>query len=130
MKKLFFALCMLLTAATFSACEDDDETLFDQLVGRVWIGDLGMADREFPLESAVYLGADGFGSDDLIYYDNGDSFAVFNIQWDADDDNLYISYGNMAPPRELHDVHLRRGTLTGTLYINGRFYGQVSLRMQ
>lgn len=130
MKKLFFALCMLLTAATFSACEDDDETLFDQLVGRVWIGDLGMADREFALESAVYLGADGFGRDDLVYYDNGEPFGVFNIQWDAYDGNLYISYGNVAPPRELHDIRVRRGWLTGDLFINGYFYGEVSLRMQ
>lgn len=132
MKKYLFALCMLLTAATFAACDDDDdETLFERLVGRVWIGDLGMTDpNRFPLESAVYLGADGFGSDDLVYYDNGEPFGVYNIQWDAYDGNLYISYGNVAPLRELHDVRVRRGLLTGDLFINGYFYGEVSLRMQ
>ena len=134
MKKLLFALCMLFTAATFVACEDDDETLFERLVGRVWIGDLGMYDQRipvsYPLESAIYLGSDGFGSDDLCYYDNGEPFAVFNIQWDAYDGNLYINYGNRAAPRELRNVRVRRGWLTGDLFIDRRFYGEVSLRMQ
>lgn len=84
----------------------------------------------FPWKAPVYLGADGFGSDDLAYYDDGEPFGVYNIQWDAYDGNLYISYGNVAPPRELHDVRVRRGLLTGDLFINGYFYGEVSLRMQ
>lgn len=133
MKKLILILCTLLTVSAFSSCEsDDDETIFDSIVGRVWIGDLGMIDPAggFPLESAVYFGGDGFGKDDLVYYDNGEPYDIFNIQWDAYDGNIYINYGNVAPPRELHDVRVRRGTLTGTLYIYGDYYGPVTLRMQ
>ena len=132
MKKLFFALCMLLTAITFASCEaDDDETIFDSLVGRVWIGDLGMVDRGgYALESGVYFGGDGFGTDELVYYDNGQPFGVYNIQWEAYDGNVYISYGNMAPPRELHGVRIRRGQLTAALYIDGNYYNSVTLRME
>lgn len=133
MKKYLFTLCMFLTAISLPSCDtDDDETIFDSIVGRVWIGDLGMiapADG-FPLESAVYFGGDGFGTDDLVYYENGRPYGICNIQWDAYDGNIYINYGNIAPPRELHDVRVRRGTLTGTLYIYGSYYGPVTLRMQ
>ena len=123
---------MLLTAVSFLSCEDDDDdTIFDRIVGRVWIGDLGMIDQGgFALESGIYFGTDGFGKDDLRYYDNGQPFGVYNIQWEAYDGNIYINYGNMAPPRELHDVRVRRGELTGTLYIYGNYNGRVTLRMQ
>ena len=43
---------------------------------------------------------------------------------------LYIDYGNVAPPRELRNVYVSHGRMTGTLYINGFYYGDVELYMQ
>lgn len=83
-----------------------------------------------PLESYVYFGADGFGTDELRYADTGRYLDTLNIQWDAYDDKIYISYGRADYPRELRNVYIRRGRLTGELFIDGQYYDRVTLYMQ
>ena len=39
--KLLLVLTML--AVGFSSCEEDDETIYDYLIGRTWVGSLGFA---------------------------------------------------------------------------------------
>lgn len=72
-----------------------------------------------PLDSYVYFGADGFGTDELRYADTGRYLDTLNIQWDAYDDKIYISYGRADYPRELRNVYIRRGRLTGELSSTG-----------
>ena len=83
---------------------NNGETIFDRIVGRTWVGDLGFeSDDRFhdPLESGIYLGADGFGEDQLCYYDNGDYYGKpLRLQWRVGNGALYIDYGNVAAPRE------------------------------
>ena len=55
---------------------------------------------------------------------------TLNIQWDAYDDKIYISYGRADYPRELRNVYIRRGRLTGELFIDGQYYDRVTLYMQ
>ena len=110
---------MLLAAVGFSSCENDDDDLYDTLTGRVWAGDLGFYQDGYALDSYVYFGADGFGSDELRYADNGRLL-----------DTVYIDYGRVDLPRELRRVHIRRGMLTADLYIGGRYYDRITLYMQ
>ena len=115
LKKYVGVLMLLFLLVGFTSCEDD-ETIFDRIVGRTWIG---------------YLGADGFGEDQLCYYDNGDYYGKpLRLQWSVGNGTLYIDYGNVAPPRELRNVYVSHGRMTGTLYINGFYYGDVELYMQ
>lgn len=132
LKKYAGLLMMLTLLVGFTSCEDD-ETIFDRIVGRTWVGDLGFVtdDRyEYPLESGLYLGGDGFGEDELLYYDNGDFYDRLKIQWSVGNGSLYISYGNVAAPRELRDVYINRGRMTGSLFIDGYYYADVELFMQ
>lgn len=129
MKKLLLLIGMLLVLAGFSSCESE-ETTFDRVVGRIWIGNLGFMDGSFPLESGVYFRSDGFGEDELCYADNGAPFRKLSIQWYIERNTIYIDYGRVAPPRELRRVYVGNGSLTGTLYVDGRDYGTVTLRMQ
>ena len=79
LKKYVGVLMLLFLLVGFTSCEDD-ETIFDRIVGRTWIGDLGFeSDDRYhdPLESGIYLGADGFGEDQLCYYYNGDYYVPF-----------------------------------------------------
>ena len=89
-----------------------------------------LSGRLCALDSYVYFGADGFGSDELRYADNGRLLDTLNIQWDAYDDTVYIDYGRVDLPRELRRVHIRRGMLTADLYIGGRYYDRITLYMQ
>ena len=52
LKKYVGVLMLLSLLVGFTSCEDD-ETIFDRIVGRTWIGDLGFeSDRHHdPLES-------------------------------------------------------------------------------
>lgn len=132
MKRFFLAAFMLLAAAGFTACEKDDDNLFDTLAGRVWAGDLGFyQDGRIPLDSYVYFGADGFGTDELRYADNGQYLDTLTIRWEAyNDGTIYINYGRVDYPRELRRVRIRRGELRADLYIDGRYYDRVVLYMQ
>lgn len=130
MKRFLFAACLLLASVSFTACTDDDDSLFDTLTGRVWAGDLGFWDGRYPLDSYILFEPDGFGSDELYYADNGEYFGTLRIQWEAyDDGTIYINYGTVAPPRELRNVRIRHGRLTADLYIDG-WYGHITLYMQ
>ena len=46
------------------------------------------------------------------------------------DDKIYISYGRADYPRELRNVYIRRGRLTGELFIDGQYYDRITLYMQ
>lgn len=132
MKRFFLAAFMLLSAVGFTACEIEDDDLFDTLAGRVWAGDLGFyQDGRIPLDSYVYFGADGFGTDELRYADNGQYLDTLTIRWEAyNDGTIYINYGRVDYPRELRRVRIRRGELRADLYIDGRYYDRVVLYMQ
>ena len=43
---------------------------------------------------------------------------------------LDISYGRADYPRELRNVYIRRGRLTGELFIDGQYYDRITLYMQ
>jgi len=43
---------------------------------------------------------------------------------------IYISYGRADYPRELRNVYIRRGRLTGELFIDGQYYDRITLYMQ
>ena len=94
MKRFFLAALLLFAAVAFTGWDNDDDDLYDTLSGRVWAGDLGFyQDGRIPLDSYVYFGADGFGTDELRYADTGRYLDTLNIQWDAYDDTVYIDYG-------------------------------------
>lgn len=131
-KKYVGILLMLALFVGFTSCEDDED-IFDEIAGRTWVGDLGFSTfdvDEYPLESGIYLGADGFGDDELHYYDNGEFYRTINLQWSVQSGSIYIDYGNVAAPRELRNVYVSRGRLTASLYIAGRYFDEVELSMQ
>ena len=128
LKKYGSILMMLTLLVGFTSC-DDDEDLFDQIVGRKWVGYLGFQDRLEDLESGVYFGSDGFGSDELDYYD-GERFGTLNMQWWIERGTIVISYGNRASLRELRNIYVRRGRLEADLYVEGQFIDRIELIMQ
>lgn len=132
MKKLCFLLTALCLVSLSAACDDEDDTdLGETLVGRLWAGDLGFYDGRIPLDSFIYFGGDGFGSDELRYADNGEFLDRLNIRWWIERrDCLCIDYGALAPLRELCNARVSHGRLSGDLYIDGIYYDHVTLYMQ
>lgn len=127
--KRYVGIFMMLTLLVgFTSCEDD-ESIFDEVVGRTWVGYLGFYDREYDLESGIYLGSDGFGTDELRYYDNHEYYNKYRIQWEVSGGSIFINYGNQALPRELRDVYVRRGRLSAALFVDGRYVEDVELTM-
>lgn len=128
LKKYGSILLMLTLLVGFTSCQDDDD-IFDEIVGRKWIGYMGFQDGAYDLESGVYFGSDGFGSDELYYY-NGEYFDTLNMQWWIERGIIFVSYGNRAPMRELRDVFVRGKRMEANLYVDGMFVDRVELIMQ
>lgn len=125
-KYVFMMLCVLTMIVSLTSCQDDDD-IYDRIVGNTWVGYLGFHDGPFDLESGIYFGSDGFGTDELYYYDGGDRYGKLNIQWELKGGDIYISYGKVAPPRELRGVYVRKGELNAALYVDGRYVEDVTL---
>lgn len=122
------ALLLLVMVLGFTACESD-ETIYDRIVGRTWTGDLGFGTDEDPFESAVSLGSDGFGTDDQWCYEHHEAMDLLNIHWWIEDGSLFIDYGKRAAQREIRNVYVSKGRLTGDLYFSGAFFDVVTLEM-
>lgn len=60
--KLLLVLTML--AVGFSSCEEDDETIYDYLIGRTWVGSLGFAVGPYDVESGVTFKGNEYAIDD------------------------------------------------------------------
>ena len=100
-KLLFLCLSSIIV---FTSCEDD-ETVFDRIVGYEWVGDLGFADRYGPLESGLFFERNGFGSDAQCYYDDphGDIIYELPFRWVINGGILSLDYGNDYPLLEIYD---------------------------
>lgn len=122
------ALLLLVVLMGVTACQDD-ETIYDRIVGRVWVGDLGFGSDNDPIESAVNLGGDGFGTDDQWCYEHNEPMDLLNIRWWIEDGSLFIDYGRLAGRREIRYVYVSKGRLSGDLYINNTFFDTVTLEM-
>lgn len=131
MKKILLAAFLFIASSGFTGCSHDHD-IYDDIAGRVWAGDLGFYDGPYAIDSFVRFGRDGFGEDMQYYNDNGDPAAKFNIRWTYDNNNrIFINYGYVAPERELRRVYIRRsGIMEADLYIEGWFYGPITLYMQ
>lgn len=129
LKKYVSILLMLSLLTGLASCEDD-ETIFDEVVGRTWVGFLGFDNGFEDLESGVYLGSDGFGEDKLYFYSDGAYYDTFRIKWTISGGSIFIDYGRKIAPRELKNVYVRKGYLSAELYIDGYYIEDVELVME
>ena len=115
----------------FSACESE-ERIFDDLVGRTWVGDLGFNYDRYPVESFLRLNGDGFGTDEQYYFEeNGGDFAVeLPVRWRLEYNTLQLDYGRNYPLLEIHDVSISVPYLRGQLIVDGVNEGFIELRME
>lgn len=124
-KSLFLCLSIIIG---LTSCEDD-ETVFDRIVGYEWVGDLGFADRYGPLESGLYFDGNGFGTDAQCYYDdpNGEIIYSLPFRWVINGGILSLDYGNDYPLLEIYDVYAFGDELSGVLYVDGLRDGPITL---
>lgn len=128
MKFSLIGVLLLTLLIGVSSCQSD-ETIYDRVVGRTWVGDLGFSDQEGPLESGIYFGSDGFGEDKLTPFGVDQVVRTLRVQWHVNDQTIYISYGNVAEPREIRGAYVSSGRLNGELYIGGRYFDSITLRL-
>ena len=126
-KKYAGILMMLTLLVGFTSCEDDED-IYDDLMGRTWVGDLGFGYDDDPIESAIRLDGNGMGIDYLSYYRDGAPWRDLPFNWGVDYGTLYIDYGSGYELREIRNVHVNRRYLCGDLYIDGIYFDYVELR--
>ena len=67
MIKRYAGILMMLTLLVgFTSCEDDED-IYDDLMGRTWVGDLWFGSDYNPIESGIRLDNNGLGIDYQVY---------------------------------------------------------------
>ncbi|WP_302615174.1 hypothetical protein, partial [uncultured Bacteroides sp.] len=95
MKKIkrYAGILMMLTLLVgFTSCEDDD-SIYNDLMGRTWVGDLWFGDDDDPIESGIRLDEHGLGIDYQIYDYDGVPAGDLPFRWWVDYGILYLDYG-------------------------------------
>ena len=125
--KLLLVLTML--AVGFSSCEEDDETIYDYLIGRTWVGDLGFIDVPYALESGITFKGNDYAVDRQFYYaeDGGGEAGTLRLNWWIDMGTLYLDYGPDYPLLEIRGVYITGRFLYGELYADGNYEFSVTL---
>ena len=125
--KLLLVLTML--AVGFSSCEEDDETIYDYLIGRTWVGDLGFIDGPYALESGITFKGNDYAVDRQFYYaeDGGGEAGTLRLNWWIDMGTLYLDYGPDYPLLEIRGVYITGRFLYGELYADGSYEFSVTL---
>ena len=125
--KLLLVLTML--AVGFSSCEEDDETIYDYLIGRTGVGDLGFIDGPYALESGITFKGNDYAVDRQFYYaeDGGGEAGTLRLNWWIDMGTLYLDYGPDYPLLEIRGVYITGRFLYGELYADGNYEFSVTL---
>ena len=67
MIKRYAGILMMLTLLVgFTSCEDDED-IYDDLMGRTWVGDLWFGSNNNPIECGIRLDNNGLGIDYQVF---------------------------------------------------------------
>ncbi len=126
-------LLLVLTVAvlSFSSCEDDGD-IYDALIGRTWVGDLGFSVGPFDVESGITFKGSDYAIDEQYYYEDGGGgrAATISLRWWINMGTLYLDYDLPDNPMlEIRNVYISGRFLNGELYADGIYEFSVSLEM-
>ena len=81
MIKRYAGILMMLTLLVgFTSCEDDED-IYDDLMGRTWVGDLWFGSDYNPIESGIRLDNNGLGIDYQVYDYDGRPAGDLPFRW-------------------------------------------------
>ena len=130
MIKRYAGILMMLTLLVgFTSCEDDED-IYDDLMGRTWAGDLWFGSDYNPIESGIRLDNNGLGIDYQVYDYDGRPAGDLPFRWWVDYGTLYLDYGRDFALREIRGVRVRGRYLQGDLYLDGEYIDYIELQMQ
>lgn len=128
-KKVYALLLMMMVVVGFSSCQDDDNEIYNNLIGYTWIGDLGFNVGPYPVESGITFKGNDYAIDRQYYFaENGGGPAVtLELTWWIDNGNLYLDYGSRYPMLQIRNVFVGNTYLSGPLFENGSYVMDVRL---
>ena len=88
-KKYAGILMMLTLLVGFTSCEDDED-IYDDLMGRTWVGDLWFGSDNNPIESGIRLDNNGLGIDYQVFDYDGRPAGDLPFRWWVDYGTLYL----------------------------------------
>lgn len=107
MIKRYAGILMMLTLLVgFTSCEDDED-IYDDLMGRTWVGDLWFGSNNNPIESGIRLDNNGLGIDYQVFDYDGRPAGDLPFRWWVDYGTLYLDYGYDFALREIRGVRVR-----------------------
>lgn len=90
MIKRYAGILMMLTLLVgFTSCEDDED-IYDDLMGRTWVGDLWFGSNNNPIESGIRLDNNGLGIDYQVFDYDGRPAGDLPFRWWVDYGTLYL----------------------------------------
>ena len=117
-QNLLVIAMMLVAMVGFSSCSQDDDEIYDNLIGYTWVGDLGFEFNGYEVESGITFKGDGYAIDRQLYYDNGKPAVTLDVDWYVEYGSLFLDYVGSPYLFEIRNVYVGSTYLSGTLYLN------------
>ena len=118
-QNLLLATLLMVFMVGLSSCSQDDDEIYDNLIGYTWVGDLGFDFNDYPVESGITFKGDGYAVDRQYFMDNGDYATTLNLVWNIEYGTLFLDYVGSPYLFEIRNVFVGSTYLSGSLYLNG-----------
>ena len=124
----FYLLSMMLALIiTLTSCENqNDNEIYDALIGRTWVGDLGFTFDNYAVESGITFRGNDFAVDEQYYFGGGRA-TTLDVRWWISHGNLYLDYGSYLPFLEIRNIYVGYSYLDGDFYSDGRYIGRIQI---
>ncbi len=121
---------LIILALSLSSCSDqDDDQIYDGLIGQTWVGDLGFYVGNLPVESGITFSGNDYAVDEQYYYNEngGGRAATLTLRWWVEGQSLWLDYGSHYPMLEIRNIRVGNLYLHGSLFADGQFDSDIEM---
>ena len=128
----FCVLTLLILASVgIISCDDqDDGTIYRDLIGDTYIGDLYFNYNNRPVISYITFKANDYAFDEQYYASSGYKATTLDVRWWVNRGTIFLDYGKYLPMLQLRNVVVGNLYLYADLYSDGKFVSRVEMERE
>ena len=125
-QRIGILVLLLIATIGFISCDDqDDHSIYRDLIGDTYFGDLYFNYNGRPVVSYITFKANDYAYDEQYYANSGYKATTLDVRWWVNNGTLFLAYGRNLPMLEIRNVNVGNLYLFGDLYSLGRSLNRI-----